>query len=77
MHLPPETYQKHLHVEQFSLKTTLKLAERLLFVRKIHTELGRKGRAEISSGLTTHQRGHRRKGVWRSSLGSEQFKSHI
>ena len=80
--LPPprNTSKTYLHVEQISLKTTLRLAERLLynkgFKKDTHT-IQKEGKREISSGLTTHQRGHRRIWVWRSTLGSEQFKSHI
>ena len=52
-HLPPINISKlHAHVEQFSLKTNWRVAERLLYnqgCKKDYGELIRKGREEIRS----------------------------
>lgn len=72
----------HLHEEQFSRKTSWKLAETLLYnkaIRKIYTEPSRKRKEAIRSGPVPPGRGLRGKERihrQRFALGSNWFKPH-
>ena len=78
------TSKIHLHVEQLSLKTNWRLAERLFYShnykeRSTQSQVGREEKERLGWYLCLLKGTHKRQGItwaWRSSLGSEGFDPH-